>query len=500
MSLRTTARGSIGLGQLYNLLATWYWSPTLRFALFQGMVIALVGVGLGAVVVVATSASVVALFVLVMAALAPFFLVIAAKLVGDMKLLFVVVMLLEIQIGVDINIGFNEITSNANSLSGINVSVTTLSLVFLYIWWIAEIATGDTKDTPALYLWDNPSLLAYVLAAILSIFVATSMIQSLVEINLLIQALLLYLYLVYAIRTREAVLTVAMCIVVGLLLQSLIMIALHFIGFTIELGPIAFTVWKNNRVAGTLSTPNGAGAYLVMALVTTLSVTLMPVRWQYKWLATIAFGLGVLALLVTYSRGAWLGFAVALSLFLLLAWWRGWISIGVPLAMILCAIPVAIVFREAFINRLFGDDGGAAESRLPLMIMAVRMIRDHLFFGVGINNFAIHLRQYATPEMTLDWITTVHNKYLLVWAETGLFGIVTFLWFLLSTLRRGWQAWKIDDRLFAPLALGCLAGLVGWMVHMNLDLFHGRPIMEMLVIVCALFTTMRTITFESANA
>jgi O-antigen ligase len=500
MNLRATTSASRPAAQFLNLLASWYWSPILRFALFRGIAIALIGLGMGATVLVATSVTALTFAVLLLASLTPFIIVIATNLVGDMKLLFVLLMLLEIPLSFDINIGFNEVISDANSVSGFNVSATTFCLLFLYIWWIAEIATGDTQRTPARYLLENQPLLAYVLAVIFSIFFAVAWFQTVVELNLLIQGVFVYLYLVYTVRTRNTVLAVTMVLIIGLLLQSIILIALHFIGATVELGPMSFTVWKDSRVAGTLGQPNSAGAYVSLMLMVTLSVFAMPLRWQYKWIAAGAFALGMVGLLLTLSRGAWLGFAMAASIFWLLASWRGWLNLLVPIIVLILAIPVVLYFHEMLIDRLFGDDRGSAESRLPLMLLALRMIREHGLFGVGANNFAYQLKQYVTPDLSLDWLTTVHNKYLLVWAETGIAGIVTFIWFLCETLRRGWQTWRAKDHFLSPLALGLTLGLVGWMIHMNFDLFHGRAEVQHMLVVSALLTALRSMPVDPTDA
>lgn len=193
-----------------------------------------------------------------------------------------------------------------------------------------------------------------------------------------------------------------------------------------------------------------------------------------------------------------MGFALGLGLFWLLAWWRGRLSLVLPIVAIICAIPIALYFRELIIDRLFGDDNGAAEARLPLMLLALRMIRDHWLFGVGANNFALHLREYLTPEMAAEWITTVHNKYLLVWAETGIFGFLTFLAFLLTTLRRGWRIWQLDDRLLGPIGLGFTMALVGWMAHMFFDIFHNRSQVQLLLLLGGLIAALGNMAPASA--
>jgi len=114
--------------------------------------------------------------------------------------------------------------------------------------------------------------------------------------------------------------------------------------------------------------------------------------------------------------------------------------------------------------------------------------------GVGANNYAVTFRQYLTPEFTGEFVFwVVHNKYLLVWTETGLIGLLAFLWFLLAHLRRGWLVWMRRDHLLSPLALGFTAAIMGQMAHMFFDVFHSRPQVQMLWIAAGLLTAMRNI-------
>jgi len=54
---------------------------------------------------------------------------------------------------------------------------------------------------------------------------------------------------------------------------------------------------------------------------------------------------------------------------------------------------------------------------------------------VGLNNFIVHLPQfYQSGSVYL--LQPVHNIFLLVAAETGLVGLVIFLWFLILTFKK----------------------------------------------------------------
>lgn len=154
-------------------------------------------------------------------------------------------------------------------------------------------------------------------------------------------------------------------------------------------------------------------------------------------------------------------------------------------------IALLVMFQETIVVRIFGDDAGSAQSRLPLISIAWRMIMDAPIMGVGANNFAMVLPPYVTPEFNDRWLYTVHNKYLLVWAETGIGGLAAFLWFLLATIRRGWVCWQFQDRMLSPIALAFAAATAGHMIHMAVDIFNSRPQVQMLWVIAAIIAAIR---------
>ena len=86
----------------------------------------------------------------------------------------------------------------------------------------------------------------------------------------------------------------------------------------------------------------------------------------------------------------------------------------------------------------------------------------------------------------------MHNKYLLVWAETGIGGLLAFMGFLVVTLSRLWKCWKLHDPLLSPLALGFMAGILGMMVHMLVDVYSGRAVVQAFWLIAGLAMVMQT--------
>ena len=164
-----------------------------------------------------------------------------------------------------------------------------------------------------------------------------------------------------------------------------------------------------------------------MLLAPALSIMLTKLHSPYKWLALIAFICGAIALILTGSRGAWMGAFISFIIFGTVSFRRGWLQLRILTISVAIGILISLAFYTPIYQRVFGDDAGSATGRIPQYQVAFQIIRDHPIFGVGANNYPAIQQSYLglNPNNTVfRW--AVHNKYLLVWAETGFFGLLFF--------------------------------------------------------------------------
>lgn len=478
-------------GQVLAAFARGLTAKTGRGSVLQWTVVGIVGIilGLFSTAVPSLPPQWAPLFVL--AVLCAFL----AMIVGNVQKLLLAIIILDIPFQLDIHLGYRPEVGALGALGGLSISATTLCLAALYIPWLAKLV-ARRESSPRRLLRTSLPLASYFALAALSVLVARDVTLSMFEIFVLLQTFLLYVYIAATVRTRQDVLFVVTMLLIGLVLQSLVMIGLGSVGQNFSIAGISSridattsTAGQFYRVAGTIGSPNTAASYLSLLLVPAISLLLTRLGQGYKWLAALAFGLGGAALLLTFSRGGWVAFALSITILCLLAWHRGWLPPMVPVVVPLVVVLVSLRFQDAILTRL--SDVGRAQSRLPLMALSFRVIKDNPLLGVGANNYPTTMKQYATPEFGGAWLYAVHNKYLLVWAETGIGGLLAFIWFLLATIRRGWQCWKLNDRFLSPLALGFTAAIVGQMAHMTVEAFRGRSQLQLLWLVAGLIAAMR---------
>jgi O-antigen ligase len=253
------------------------------------------------------------------------------------------------------------------------------------------------------------------------------------------------------------------------------------------------------RAYGTFEQPNPFGGFMAwiacVGLGATLGTTMQwlfarrsrsrqPLRWLIL-LATMTLA-AFLALLFSWSRGAWLGFGSGVAALLLLWPRRRFTGLVALLAVLVLAgaiwqsglLPPAMAERVvSFTEDLqLGDVRGAdindanyaVLERLAHWQAALNMARYNLWSGVGFGNYEAAYANYAL----INWpapLGHAHNYYLNLLAETGVPGFLAYalFWFVVV-----WQTLSVISRSEWPergAALGLLAAWVALSVHQLLD-------------------------------
>jgi putative inorganic carbon (HCO3(-)) transporter len=429
---------------------------------------------------------------LIVALLSPWVLLMAES---TQKVLFAIV-ILDIPIQFGTHLFYHETNAVMGALGGLNLSATTIALTALYLSWFARTLTRN-ESAPGSSLHMDVSLLIYFATMVLSVAVAQDASLALFEVFQVAQSCLVYFYVANSVRTRQQLIFVVHMLLIGCLVESIIMLAIRLfvtpasswdgpIHLYADLAPLTGTM----RVGGTVGSPNTAGAYLSLVLAIAAGLLLTQTRFARKWLAVAVLAFGSVALILTFSRGGWIALATATALICFFAWRQHRSSLKIPVTTLLIVVIIYLPFHHVISARLFGDDKGSAESRVPLDRLAFRMIEDHPILGIGANNLTVVMPRYLTSEFRSEWLYTVHNTYLLVWTEVGIFGLLAYLAFLFGALRLGWRCWKFGSPLLSPLALAFMAGIAGNMLHQGVDIFTDRPIQQLLWLIAGLLAAM----------
>lgn len=236
---------------------------------------------------------------------------------------------------------------------------------------------------------------------------------------------------------------------------------------------------KTTRVYSYLGNPNLLSSYLIPAVMLSLGALFVWRRPVAKLLAAVMLGVNGICLVLTFSRGGWIGMLAGLTIaaIALVDWWSVrfspfWRRWALPILLgggtALLAIAIALVeplrLRVGSIFALRTDSSN--NFRLNVWLSVIEMIRDRPWLGIGPGNVAFNsiYPLYQKPRFTA---LSAYSVLLEVAVESGLVGLTAFLWLLavvahqgLSAVRRLRDAGERDG-YWAIAALASVGGLLG---------------------------------------
>ena len=249
------------------------------------------------------------------------------------------------------------------------------------------------------------------------------------------------------------------------------------------------------RIYSTLGNPNLLGGYL-LPLLPLAAVALL--RWRGlapRLFALTSLVLGLVALVLTYSRGAWMGMVAALAvltLLLLLRRIRHWPLLWrrlVPLLLLLGGAAVLAVvvsqvepLRVRVLSLLAGREDSSNNFRMNVWAAALRMIQDRPWLGIGPGNNAFNLVYPLYQEPKFNALSA-YSIPLELAVEAGLPGLLAGVGLYLSALRAGLvQAGGALSR--ALPAMAAVAVFVGLGVQGLTDTIFFRPEVQLVALFC----------------
>ena len=142
------------------------------------------------------------------------------------------------------------------------------------------------------------------------------------------------------------------------------------------------------RVPSTLENPNMLGQYLILAIPLGGAGLLSAKDWAQRVWYFICCGIMCVCMLLTLSRGAWLGLLFAGFLFVLFLQPR--LLLLAPIAL----VALYFVLPDTIINRFssIGDLGDSSTSyRVYIWIGTLAMLKDYWLCGIGPGDAAFNL-------------------------------------------------------------------------------------------------------------
>lgn len=244
------------------------------------------------------------------------------------------------------------------------------------------------------------------------------------------------------------------------------------------------------RVYSYLRNPNLLAGYLMPAASFSAMAVFAWRRWLPKLLGVVMTLTSSACLVLTLSRGGWLGFlAMAFVMMVLMVFWLSpklpvWLQrlaipvlLGGSVAVVLASIAVVPPVRERVLS-IFAMRGDSSNNfRLNVYEAVFRMIRARPVIGIGPGNEAFNAVYplFQNPRYTA---LSAYSIYFETLVEGGVVGFLAFLWMLGLSFQQGWaQLARLRETMAQQgyWLIGALGAIAGLLVQGTFDTVWYRP-------------------------
>ena len=351
-------------------------------------------------------------------------------------------------------------TPSAYSSGSAASVLAVVFIVFSAIWIMVEISRRQAIRPSAL----DYALMFLVFACLASVVGSINRLASLTECARIIAAVTMVVVLERLLTNRRRVKRVLVAMLVAVvppLLLGLIQAGT---------GSGRFVTAGVSRVVGSFLHPNTFGLFLDMFMLMTISLyrSCAP---RLKIVLVGMFIASVAMLIMTYSRGAWIAFAVGVAVIGLLHSRKAlyWIVGGMLSCLAIPSVFSRVISLAAPSTSVTGGASNSLIWRLDYWTQVLQLNRNNPITGIGLKG-----TKYLTSVSKAP-----HNDYLRAYAETGVLGLLAFMVVIVSLVLVARKALRSSrDEFSRGIAVGFSAVLAAYIV----DSF-GDNIMSEVVIL-----------------
>jgi len=217
---------------------------------------------------------------------------------------------------------------------------------------------------------------------------------------------------------------------------------------------------------------NGLAAFASQASAFLLALAAFERR---KWVLVGYYGLAgfsAIVLMYSLSRGGYAAILVGCLVIGILKQRKILLLLAVFLCTWTTLVPTAVEQRvDMTYDKQNGQFDGSANARFSIWSDTMEVFNEHAFLGTGFDTYE-YMNLRRVPYWTKGYYSDTHNYFLKVLVETGVIGLLVFLWLLWRTFAEGYRLFRhATDPFFKGLGLG----LIGWLVcAMTANLFGDR--------------------------
>jgi O-antigen ligase len=368
------------------------------------------------------------------------------------------------------------------SLASIWDEAFLCALVLLCVFkWVIYRKDGGVRVSPM----DLPIIFFIVTMLCVLLINSADFSIGLEGFRAIVQYIFWYFVVIQLVKDEKSARRIAVCfaLVTGLM-------ALHGV-FQYAIGVEMPEGWVDQNEAGVrtrvfsiLTSPNVFGSLLTLSTPITVALAISEENKKRR----VIFGFLALmmsaSLVFTFSRGAWIGFALACGFYILLKDKRFIIPAIIAAVLLVVCVP-SVGNRIAYMLSPEYIESSLRGGRLVRWSTGLRILNFYPIFGVGLGQFGGAVAMNHNLQVMLDcgYQRTFYmdNYFLKTAVESGIVGFTAFVILMYSVIINSYRTIKmsvrVGDKKTKELCIGIMSGLLGVIVHNCVENVFETPLM-----------------------
>ena len=353
------------------------------------------------------------------------------------------------------------------SVAGVNLAVGLL-FIFLLIKLVKQKIDLKKIYGESKIVINGMGLFFSIL--ILSIIFSDYYSLGLDYLDKILRYLIIYFSIIHFIKNKEQLHKLFITLSISILFSSLYSIYQYF-------------SLNIRRASGFLPTlTNESVLVMVLSIMIMLIYrTKNKLKYYYLFVSLVSS----FSLLLSNTRGAWVAFVAALILFSFFVDKRIILSLFI-LSIILVAILPS--FQARFYS-IFDLNNHSNNERILMWRSAVEMWKDKPILGHGIGSFEkLYPEKYMLENARVKSRRYAHSNIFDLLAETGILGVISYLYLFISIIRHGLNKLKlVKEKEFKIIVYGYFISIIAFFIHgltfTNIFISHSANIFWVIIAI-----------------
>ncbi len=379
--------------------------------------------------------------------------------------------------------------------------VPTMVLALLCLWTAMSLVIKSFMDEDFKWRFDGMGICMVLFLGVLFISSAMSFARlgSLKVWAMYFVFVGFYFVIINTVKTKEQLYGLFRLFVISGALVALYGVMQYAFGWTTTNAWIDEEMFEDAtmRVYSTLGNPNVLGEYLLLALPVA-AVYMLKDKW--KELSKYAYGamflVLALCLVLTQSRGCWIGFMLSVVIFVTFYEGKVWGLIPLVLCILPFVVPQTIVDRLLSVGNM---EDSSTSYRVYIWMGTLGMMKHYWLGGIGMGE-AAYSQVYPFFSYNAIIAPHSHNTFLQLLVEAGISGLLIFIIMQVVFMKKMSVVYRNGDKKSTDsmLALALASGVVGFLAQSMFDYtFYNYRVMAVFFMVMALGMALKYVTSEA---